>query len=236
MIEEGIKCPACNSRCKLSFTIADKDRTTWIFCKCGSIFHQKEVKLDYYNEEWKEKYLKWKNIKERYDYLETVYFGIVKELTLGRRFLEIGFGAEYHIENLTKDGWKATGIDLVENDYITGDFDKHDFKKEKFDFILISGVIGGVKEPMKTLYKIRELLNDKGVLLISDADADMVYEKGMFKFGNWNPNERWLIFSETQMKKTLDMLNFNVVVSHKNKDERFMNWNTYNIIAQKKDE
>lgn len=230
---EGLRCPACNSPCRLSFTIADKERTDWVFCSCGSIFHQKEIDLSYYNKEWLDVYLKWKSIKERYEYIERVYFNLVGELTYGRKFLDVGFGADYHINNLRENGWIATGIDIIKNDHLNGNFEEYDFKDKTFDFIFMGNVLGGFKDPIKSIYKAKELLNDNGLIMIMDADAELVYQRGMWNFGNWNAKERWLIFSERQIKKVLETFGFKVIVSHKNTEERFMNWNTFNLIAQK---
>lgn len=236
MLLEGVKCPACNENCKLAFDIADAETTNWIFCACGSIFHQRALDKAYFNAEYLSKYKEWKGIEHRYEYLERIYLPLVEELTYGRRFLDVGMGCDYHVKNLEDRGWITTGIDLIPNDQITGDFETYDFKKEKFDFLLMAQVIESFKDPMKALYKAKELLLPQGILMLTGADAELIYKIGMWHFGNWNSKEKWLIFSEKQMKRVLDLLGFNVIVSHKNTEHRFMAWNTFHILAQKRPE
>lgn len=236
MLLEGIRCPACEREVKLSFTIADEEKTPWCFCSCGSVFHQKLIDKKIFNEEWLKKYSEWKALKERYEYTERVYLPLVEELTYGRRFLDVGFGLDHHITNLSKRGWVTQGIDLISNPYITADFETHDFKNEKYDFIHMGQVLESFTEPIKALYKAKELLRKDGLILITSPDAELIYSIGMWKFGNWNPNEKWIMFGETQIKKILDKLGFNIIISHKNTEQRFMAWNTWHILAQKKDE
>lgn len=236
MLLEGIKCPACQTECKLSFTIADVDKTDWIFCSCGTIFHQKAIEHSHFNQDYLNKYKQFKGMRDRFEYLERVYIPLIEELTYGRRFLDVGFGVDYHLHSLSERGWIVNGIDLIDNSYITGDFETHNFKKEKFDFILMGNVLEGFKDPIKALYKAKELLNPRGLLLLISPDAELVYKVGMWEFGNWNPHEKWIMFSEKQLKKILTMLNFNVIMSHKNTEQRFVGWNHCHVICQKMDE
>lgn len=235
MLLEGVKCPACSEECKLSFVIADEEKTDWIFCSCGSIFHQRLIDKGYFNQDYISRLREWKSIQYRYEYLERVYLPIIEELTYGRRFLDVGMGCNYHVKNMIERGWIASGIDLIPNDQITGDFETHDFKNEKYDFILMGQVLDSFHSPLKAIYKAKELLLKDGLLMITSADAELVYKIGMWNFGNWNAKERWIIFSETQMTRILDMMGFNVILSHKNLSHRFMAWNTFHMIAQKRD-
>lgn len=231
---EGLKCPACNSNVKLSFTIADEEKSDWIFCSCGSVFHQKKLDPDYWEKEYLPNYRGWKAIKDRYEYIEKVYIPIVEELTYGRKFLDIGFGTDYHIRNLRERGWFTQGIDLFKSEYLVGDFETYKFD-EKYDLIKLGNVIGAFQEPLKALYKIKELLNPSGLVLILAPDAELIYQKGMFSWGNWNWKENWIVFSEKQMLKILDAMGFDVILRHKNTEKRFMGWNFYHILAQRRD-
>lgn len=231
---EGLKCPVCSTDVKLSFQIADKDRTDWIFCKCGSIFHQKALVDEYWMQEYHPRYLEWKAIEKRYEYIERVYLPLVEELTYGRNFLDVGYGADFHIRNLAQRGWKSNGVDLYVDGYLKDDFEGHDFKDEKFDFILFSNVLGAFKNPIKAIYKTWELLNSGGLVLIMSPDAEFVYEKGMFEFGNWQWQEQWIIFSMRQLIKILETLNFEIIVKHKNSEKRMLGWNYFNILTQKR--
>ncbi len=124
------------------------------------------------------------------------------------------------------------GIDLIKNDYINGDFESHDFKGQKFDFILMGQVLESFHNPIKAIVKVKELLNKDGALMIVSPDAELIYQVGMFEFGNWDFKQRWLIFSERQIKKTLETLGFRIVLSRKDTEKRFVGWNQFHVIAQ----
>jgi len=231
---EGLKCPACQAPVKLSYVIADKDRTTWCFCKCGSVFHQKKLEQDYWIKEYHPKYKDWKGIKERYEYIERIYLPIAEELTYGRSFLDVGFGLDFHICNLAKRGWRTTGIDLYVDGYIKDDFETYDFKDDKFDLINMGNVLGAFKEPIRAIYKAWNLLKSDGFLLIMSPDGEFIYEKGMFGFGNWQWEENWVIFSHRQLLKILESLNFDIILKHKNTQKRMLGWNYHHTLAQKR--
>ncbi len=96
MLVEGISCPACNEPVKLSFTIADEEKTEWIFCSCGSVFHQKKIDKAHFDDKFIKFYKEYRSVQERYEYLERVYLPLIEEMTYGRRFLDVGFGLPYH--------------------------------------------------------------------------------------------------------------------------------------------
>ena len=233
-ITDSVVCPACSSECKLSFTISDNAQTDWVFCKCGTIFQTKFNDKKHFNEEYLKKYTDYKALKSRADYFMRLYLPLVRELTYGRRFLDVGNGFDYNVDSLTEDGWIAEGIDIVPGvGAITADFETHDFKGAKYDFILMGRVLESMHNPIKSLVKAKELLNPGGVLAIVTPDAELVYEKGMFDFGNWNPDDKWVIFSEKQLRKILESLGFKVILSKKDTERRGIGWNHAHFIAQK---
>ena len=230
---EEVKCPACGSECKLSFTIADEARTDWVFCLCRTIFKLDKTDKAHFDEAYLKRYTDYKALPARYDYFMRLYLPLVRELTYGRRFLDVGHGVDYQIRALEADGWIAEGIDLMPNEWIEGDFEKHDFKVKQYDFILMGRVLEAMHNPIKALLKAKELLSLGGVLAITTPDAELVYQKGMFEFGNWNPEDKWIIFGETQLKKILETLGFKVILSRKDTERRGVGWNHFHIIAQK---
>ena len=232
LIDSLIQCPACMSECKLSFTIADEAKTNWIFCKCGTVFHQGRVDKSIFNEDYHKKVTEFKALPERCDYIMRQYLPIVRELTYGRRFLDIGHGFDHYINALKKDGWITEGIDLLPHGYIVGDFETYKFK-DTYDFILMSRILESFHNPIKSLYKAKELLNTNGVMLIITPDAELIYEKGMFDFGNWNPNDKSIIFSERQLKKILETIGFKVILSRKDTERRALGWNHVHMLVQK---
>ena len=230
---EEIQCPACGADCKLSFTVCDKENTDWVFCGCSTIFRLGKPDKAHFDAEYLKKYTDYKALAERYDYFLRLYLPLVRELTYGRRFLDVGFGADYQIKALEQDGWIVDGIDLMENEYTTGDFEKHDFTGRQYDFVLMGRVLEAFHNPMRCLLKAKEILSPGGVLAITTPDAELVYERGLFGFGNWDPQDKWVIFGETQLRKVLETMGYKVVLSRKDTEKRGVGWNTMHIIAQR---
>lgn len=235
-IVEKVTCPACSAECMLSFTIADTASTDWVFCKCGTIFQSaKKTDKAHFDAEYLKRYVDYKALDLRCDYFMRLYLPLVRELTYGRRFLDVGHAYAYNIEALKADGWIAEGIDLIPAaGEITGDFEKHDFKAKRYDFILMGRVLEAMHNPVRALLKAKELLTPDGVLMIVTPDAELVYERGLFEFGNWNPDDKWIIFSETQLRKVLETLGFKVIMSRKDTERRCVGWNHAHFIAQRK--
>lgn len=233
-IVDQVICPACSVECKLSFTISDEAHTDWVFCKCGTIFQTKKNDKAHFDEAYLKKYTDYKALQDRADYFMRLYLPLVRELTYGRRFLDVGHAFEHNIKALEADGWIAEGIDLIPGaGQITGDFETHDFKNKRYNFILMGRVLESMENPIRALLKAKDLLMVNGVLAIVTPDAELVYQKGMFEFGNWNPEDKWIIFSEEQLKKILVTLGFKVIVSKKDTERRGIGWNHMHIIAQK---
>ena len=234
-IVDSVICPACQGECKLSFTISDTAHTDWVFCKCGTLFQpDKKTDKKHFDAAYLKNYTDYKALAERADYFMRLYLPLVREMTYGRRFLDVGCAFNHNVTALAADGWITDSIDLIPSaGNITGDFEKHDFKNKKYDFILMGRVLESMDNPIRALVKAKELLMPRGVLAIVTPDAEIVYEKGMFEFGNWNPDDKWIIFSETQLGKILTTLGFKVVLSRKDTEKRCIGWNHAHVIAQK---
>ncbi len=115
-------------------------------------------------------------------YLEILH--LLKRYDLkGKKILEIGAGTLHLSEYLASKGTSVTALDMSEElkqshkelpvtlrDSITcieADFLKHDFKNEKFDVIIAMEVLEHVEEEKLFLEKVKKLLKDKGVIIIS---------------------------------------------------------------------
>ena len=229
-----IYCPACNALISNSFTVEEVNdiKTDWMWCVCGCIFHKNGVKREVFNEDYKKQISEFKMVEDRYKLISRTYAPIVEELTYGRKFLDVGFTLPYLIEDMKERGWVSEGIDLIKNDYITGDFEEHKFT-EKYDFIFMGHVSASFNNPLKALYKAHEMLKPSGVLMVMGIDAEAVWLSGMSAFGHWQSKEKWLFFSERQFIKVIERLGYEVILRKKNFVKRWLAWNTYHVICQK---
>jgi ubiquinone/menaquinone biosynthesis C-methylase UbiE len=115
-------------------------------------------------------------------YLEILNF--LKKYDLkGKKVLEIGAGTLHLSEYLASKGASVTALDMSEElkqshkglpvtlrDSITcieADFLKHDFKSKNFDVIIAMEVLEHVEEEKLFLEKVKKLLKDKGIIIIS---------------------------------------------------------------------
>lgn len=233
-------CPLCHSNISTKYTIPyeldDKGQPRacdWLFCWCGCVFHLEGLDKSIFNEEYVKKHLDSKFIKERYEYVRRCYLPLVEELTYGRRFLDVGFTSDLHIKAMKERGWICNGIDLIKNDYITADFEKHNFADMQFDFINMGHVLESLDNPLESLRKAYNLLSDFGALLVTSPDAEMIFLTGVSDFGWWSPEEKWLFFSERKFIEEAKRLGFEVILRRKNFSPRFIAWNDFHILLQK---
>lgn len=204
-----------------------------MICPCGTLFHKKGIKKDLYSKDYAVKYLQGKKIEERFDYFVHCYAPVIEEMTMGRKFLDVGFTLDRNIEEMKRRGWVSTGIELFENPYIQGDFEKHDFKKERYDFIKMGHVLECLDDPIRALAKAVFLLEPRGVMFVSCVDAEALWHVGMQNFGHWGSQERWWYPSERQFVKIAESLQLKVVMRRKNFGRRFSEWNDFHLILQK---
>lgn len=231
------RCPVCHSVVLTTYlTPYGKDKKVrWFHCLCGCVFHiePKIEPISYYTKSYKEAVIKLKGIKDRYAYFDRLYIPIIEEITYGRRFLDVGFGLEHRIENLKKRGWLAEGIDIIDSDYIKGDFEFYDFKEKVYDFIFMGHILETFTDPVKMLKKAWSLLKPTGVLMITTPDTEIIHQTGTKDWGYWERNENYVLFSERQLKKSVMQVGFDIVLCHKNYESRFAHWHDTHMILQK---
>ena len=228
-------CRTCGSECSLKYEIVtlDQSKSSWYICKCGCIYNIDKVDVGIFGKDYKEKYMNAKSILDRTEYLRRNYIPLIEELTYGRRFLDVGFTYPYHFEPLKQRGWIVDGIDVMDNDYIKGNFEDYDFEYRRYDFINMGSVLESFNEPIKALHKAYWLLNPSGVLFIQTPDTDFMYLVGMQKFGHWNNKEHTVYWSQRKLNEELKKIGFEIVLSRKNYSQRYICWNNQHVIVQK---
>lgn len=155
------------------------------------------------------------------------YQGFARELlTLlgGRRgrLLDIGCGGGFLIAEALKMGFEARGIELnqrmVEYARSCGlpvsqasvqDIVEHD---EKFDVIVLSAVLEHLDSPDMVLKQASALLNDNGVILVSQASHDGCLPR-LFPWGwyGWQPAEHFWHFTPASMQMLAERCGLHVL-------------------------
>lgn len=228
-----IRCPACQRKITVSYKIADgEDVTMWFQCFCQTVFHNRGINKDVFDQEYLKKWLKMKEVELRYDYFMRTYLPLIEDLTYGRKFLDVGFTLPFNIKSLANRGWIATGIDLIKNDYITGDFETFKFS-DTFDFILMGHCLESFEKPIQAIKKAYELLNPDGILVITTPNPELINLAGLKEFGHWQPKEKWVFFSKRALKRIASYIGFKWVFARRNVSQRYVIWHDLHLILQK---
>ncbi len=229
-----IKCPICKRRISVKYKVDNAGEIVeWYHCFCGTIFHNKGINKNYFDKAYQEKWMQMKEVEKRFDYLMRTYLPFIEDLTYGRKFLDVGFTLPYHIKLLARRGWITTGIDLIENEYIKGDFEKFDFKANKFDFILFGHCLESFIKPVEAIEKAYNLLNPQGILMITTPNPELIFLDGLKEFGHWMHKEKWIFISKEQLKKMICKIGFKWVLGRRNISQRYIVWNDIHVILQK---
>ncbi len=231
-----IECPICKRNQAVSYGVELEDKvTTWYHCFCGVVFHDEEFKQSYFDKKFIDDYANVKNYESRMNYFYKTYGGIIEELTWGRKFLDVGYTIPYNIHYLSDRGWVATGIDIANDELILGDYESHDFGEERFDCIHLGHVLESMQDPFKAIETSYNLLNQKGILVITTPAPELILRFGLQGFGHcFNPKEKWIFMPKENIIKHAEKCGFKEVLSRFNFSERFGIWNDSHIILQKR--
>lgn len=230
------RCRVCAHLIATQYTMCSEknDKLVYQLCGCGTIQHGQDVDLSKFNQAYLDKMRETKFFKDRLLLWQRVYLPLIEEHTYGRESLDIGFGFEEQLFSMQQRGWLADGIDTINNNHITGDFESYDFKGKRYDFIILSHVLASFKDPVVALKKAAGLLKSGGWIFVAAPDTSRCVEFGYGAFGHWSPENRTMI-SMAQNIKQLERLGFEAppVVAISNLDKRFLYFNDYHLIMRK---
>ena len=79
----GTKCPFCLRSPSTSYciNIEEDSKVLWYQCKCGSVYRTERIDKKIFNEDYKNRMLTCKDIKDRIEYFFRVYTPLVEDLT-----------------------------------------------------------------------------------------------------------------------------------------------------------
>lgn len=232
--QPGEYCPICDEPVATKWLVKEKDRNVaWKYCGCGCCYNE-PVDKAFWTKEYQEEFSEQKAIKRSMEYSVKVYAPIIEEMIYGRKFLDVGFCIDHRIQEFKRRGWIATGIDLIDNDFIRGDFETFDFGDLTFDCIWMGNVLECFDNPLNAILKAWNMLRPRGILYLSAADAEQIFYLGYQSWGKWKSKEHNIYFSERKLKDELKRMGFDIVMAWKVYSRRFPSWNDMHIIAQKR--
>lgn len=240
------RCRLCDREVYQQVKAKQKDAQVadWMVCQCGALSHHYHPKESPFNAKYAQALADLKMVDDRYGYFVRIYAPLIEELTYGRKMLDVGFGIPVILKQFEARGWVVDGIDVIPNDYTTGDFETFDFVnegKDRYDLIWMGDVLQCFNNPLAAVIKAYNLLNPNGILFISTPNSDLIKSQPMPHFGHWNAEENKIILSAGLLRDMISRVDesmtgrFRIVlmddeiVSH-----RFITWNSMHMIAQKR--
>lgn len=234
-MSEEVLCPICGAVqiTKYDITSEDGSESHWFHCGCGCVFHNEGIDQSLFNDEYLRNWQDQKGIDIRQNYIIKTYFPLIEEMIYGRKLLDVGFTVPYNILNLRDRGWIATGIDLIKNDFITGDFEELEFD-DKFDLIMWSHVMESFFDIKGAFSRAYKMLEKHGILFIATPAPELIRSVGLKRFGSWDAKHTHIMLSNDELKRLALANGFDIVLNRINLSQRFSTWNDRHLILQKK--
>ena len=230
------RCRACNRVSVVKYTMQcmDGTQTPYYLCCCGTIWHEEPIDYSKFNASYVVEMRKQKFLQERLNHFRRVYMPLIEENLYGRESLDIGFCFPENIVDMRERGWIADGIDLIKNDYLTGDFETYDFKGRRYDLVIMSHVMASAKDPIKFLRKACGLLRGGGLLYISAPDTSLCLALGYKEFTHWFRENKTMLSMERTMEECLKAgMEKQPLASIQSMSKRFIYTNEFHLLMKK---
>lgn len=150
---------------------------------------------------------------------QLLFLGLLLKNRNNNNFLDIGCGDGHDVELMKKYGWNAYGFEIGEKKdnfqssiFFRNSIEDLSLENIKFDYIRIWQVLEHVGEPDVFLHKIRQLLSEKGQVIIGIPNTNGLWAKifGQFWFGRDVPRHLFN-YNNKNIKLILEKHNFKVV-------------------------
>ncbi len=143
------------------------------------------------------------------------------------RLLDVGSAAGFFVDEASRNGWQAEGIDLSKemSEYgrqklalpiVHGAFLETNFAKGQFDAISMWDYLEHTREPLRELTHAHELLRSGGLLTLSTGDLSSFIARMSGK--HWHlltPRHHFFYFTLLSIRKTLEGAGFSdISITH----------------------
>lgn len=240
---EKPRCTFCQTDKYLSLfwrgvtTWEHQGRFNFVKCtQCGLVFQSPRVPFSeavsyypsesYWGRDVRKAELKpgWK--KEREKAFGFLYRGIFKRKNKGT-VLDIGSGLGLFLSKFKELGWRVVGTDISSDvagyskrvfgvKVLIGDVTKMILPDKHFDLVTLNGVFEHIYNPRETLYKIKKVLKDRGLLVIVVPNIESLgYSIHKKEWYHLQPGRHIYQFSSSTITKLLLDTGFKVEeISH----------------------
>jgi SAM-dependent methyltransferase len=177
-------------------------------CKYCGFYYTDPMPIEGITELYDSQYFKSRSTewwqKARRELIPKVRFDVIQRhlKSLKPRFLEIGCGPGYGLEEAKRRNWQIYGQDVTDVfakkikeklgvEIYVGELEQANFKEKFFDVVYLDSVIEHVSEPAKFLKEIRRIVKPDGLIYIVTPNVDALINRF-----------RDLIFKILRMNKT----------------------------------
>jgi SAM-dependent methyltransferase len=233
MILQNNKCYLCrNSNVEKAF-----EKLGWSISKCSDCkLYRLDFKgsyhkfiSDYYNKDFftgssqRAGYFDYEGDRQAEKKNMLQYLNGITQFKNQGRLLDVGCATGLFMLEAQKKNFKVNGIDVSKyaidiakqrfgKNVTQTSFEKANIRKNTYDVITLFDVIEHVSDPRKVLKKIKNILNENGLLVINTGDTDSLMAKLQGK--NWHffiPPQHFFYFSQRNLTTLLVELGFKVV-------------------------
>ena len=232
------QCPLCTKKREVKVIVNDCE---YAYCeKCGIAFTDWEnIKPAVYDAFYYAKY-QTETSRKAYEYTYSKIMRYILANLKGARgnFLDIGAINSVILDKAKEDGFTTYGLDInpqsknEKHNFYIGDFEKIDIK-ERFLVIWASHILEHLKDPLKALQKIKDLLVDGGIAFISMPNLEFVDWNSPEQFKHWIPSEHYIMWDREKFVKRAKDMGFEVLYSANNDDRNFICWGDMHNIFRK---
>lgn len=231
-----VRCPACHkiSQVQHGFVTPSGIPLVYYLCNCGTIWHEEKISEKIFGDDYVKRFRETKFFSDKINQIRRTYLPIIEEQMYGRESLDIGFCFPENIIDMRERGWLADGIDVIKNDYLTGDFETFDFKGRQYDLIIMNHVLASMKKPLEALKKASGLLRGGGLLLLAAPDTNLCLSVKYSQFGHWFHENKTMFSMERTIQELVKCgMEKTPLVSVQNISKRFMYSNDMHLIMRK---
>jgi 2-polyprenyl-3-methyl-5-hydroxy-6-metoxy-1,4-benzoquinol methylase len=152
--------------------------------------------------------LKYSANPDRYGSHERI-LSLIQELPAGSSVLDVGSASGYFGERLAGKGYHVVGVEQDEaaasvaarfyDEFIVADVEAGLRLSQKFDVIVLADILEHLRQPLKVLVHLRDLLSSRGRFVISVPNVANIYVRLSLLFGRFEYADRGIL-DETHLR------------------------------------
>ena len=224
----------------------EKDKG-YSFCNCRNIHFTdwKNIEQGVYDEAYEKKYDN-ENMKRLSLRCASEYFGIVKHLTQGVKFLEIGAVAPFLLDEAKRQGFETFALDIISHKFqghqnIAANFEDWDPDFQELvskkgglvDVVWASHIFEHFKDPIVAARKAFNILAPGGVLFVAMPDPWFIDFRAPLLWGHWHLKEHHIFWDRDSFCRMMEEIGFKTILKKRNVTYDFICIGDYHLIFQK---